>query len=62
MLENVIQIKFGITINVDVSAKLHKKMCMQKIYWNIKYIVIFGILLHEVVKMVDMQEALLMIQ
>ena len=53
-VENVIQIKFGITINVGVSAKIQEKMCAKK--------AIFGILLHVVVKMADMQKALLMIQ
>ena len=43
MLENVIQIKSGITINVNVSVK------------NITYVkkVIFEILLHVVAKMVN---------
>ena len=43
MVESVIQIKNGITINVDTSAK------------NITYVkkVIFGILLHVLTKMVD---------
>ena len=43
MLENVIQFKSGITINVNVSVK------------NILYVkkIIFGILLHVVVKMVN---------
>ena len=44
MVESVIQIKFGITMNVDVSAK------------NITSVkkIIFGILLHEVVKLGNM--------
>ena len=43
MEENVIQIKSGITISVDVSVK------------NIIYVkkIVFGILLHVVVKMVN---------
>ena len=43
MVENVIQIKSGITISVDAIAK------------NIAYVknIIFGILLHVVVKMVN---------
>ena len=43
MVENVIQIKSGITINVDMSVK------------NIIYVkkIIFGILLHAVAKMVN---------
>ena len=45
MVENVIQIKSGITINVSVSAKTKKIKCMQK---NM-----FRILLHVVAKMVD---------
>ena len=45
MVKNVIQIKFGITINVDVSAKSQGKMCVKK--------VIFGILLNGLVKMVN---------
>ena len=54
IVKNVIQIKFEITINVDVSAKIQEKMCAKK--------VILGILLHAVQKMVEMQEALLTIQ
>ena len=42
MVESVIQIKSGITINVDANAK---NIYVKKI--------IFGILLHEVVKMVN---------
>ena len=43
MVENVIQIKSGITINVDMSVK------------NITYVkkIIFGILQHAVAKMVN---------
>ena len=43
MVENVIQIKSGITINIDVSAK--KIIYMKKI--------IFGILLHVVTNIVN---------
>ena len=39
---------------MSVGAKIFLKMCAKK--------VIFGILLHKIVKMVDMHEALLMIQ
>ena len=42
--ENVIQIKNGITTNVDASAKKHH-ICKKN--------VIFGILLHVVAKMVN---------
>ena len=41
-------------INVDVSAKIQQKMCAKR--------VISRILLHAVVKVADMQKALLMIQ
>ena len=52
MIEYVIQIKSGITINVDVSVKsiLHVKK------------IIFGILVHAVVKMVNIWQVLLTIQ
>ena len=52
MVENVIQIKSGITINVDVSVK------------NIIYVkkVIFGIILFVVAKMVNIWQILRMIQ
>ena len=52
MVESVIQIKSGITINLDASAK------------NIIYVkkIIFGILLHAVVKMVNTEQVLLTIQ
>ena len=43
MVENIIQIKSGITINVSVSVK--NKIYMKKVR--------FGILLHVVVKMVN---------
>ena len=55
MVENVIQIKSGITINVGASVKFLKNIvCAKKI--------IFGILLHVVEKMVNIQKALLTIQ
>ena len=55
MAENVTQIKSGIKINVGVKAKVQENiMCAKKI--------ILAILLHVVVKMVNMQEALLTIQ
>ena len=41
--KNVIQIRFGIVINVGVSANIQEKMWLEK--------VIFGILLHLFVKM-----------
>ena len=52
MEENVIQVNGGITINVDASVK------------NIMYVknIIFGILLHVVVKMGNIYQALRMIQ
>ena len=52
MVENVIQIKSGITINADVSVK------------NIIYVkkVIFGIILFVVAKMVNIWQILWMIQ
>ena len=47
MVENLTQIKSGITVNVCVSVKFQTNMmCVKKI--------IFGILLHVVVKMVNM--------
>ena len=51
MEENLIQINFGITINVNVNVK------------NIIYVkeIIFGILLHVVAKMVNIKQALFMI-
>ena len=44
MIENIIQIQIGITINVDASAKIRKKniVCAKKIA--------FGILVHILVK------------
>ena len=52
LIENAIQNKSGITINIDVSVK------------NIVYVkkIMFGIQLHVVVKMVDIEQILLMIQ
>ena len=52
MVESVIQIKIGITINVDASAKSITHM------ENIK----FGMLQHVVAKMVKIQQILLTIQ
>ena len=55
MEEIVILIKSGIMINVDVSVKIWKNiLCVKKI--------IFGILLHAVVKMVNTYQVLLTIQ
>ena len=55
MVEDVIQVKSRITVNVGVSAIIQKNiMCVKKI--------IFGILLHVAVKMVKIQQILLMIQ
>ena len=52
MVENVIKIKSEITINIGVSAKSQKNViCAKKI--------IFGILLHVVVKMVNIEQVLL---
>ena len=46
IVENVTQIKSGITITVGASVKIHKNIvCLNK--------VIFGILLHVVVKTVN---------
>ena len=52
MEENVIQIKDGITVNVDVSVK------------NVMYVknIIFGTLVHVDVKIENIQEVLWMIQ
>ena len=55
MVEYVTQIKSGITIQVRVSVKLQKNIVCAKS-------IIFGILLHVVVKMVNIFEILLMIQ
>ena len=51
MEENVIQINGGITINVDMSVT---NMCVKKI--------MFGILLHVIVKMENIRQVLWMIQ
>ena len=55
MVENVIQIKSGMTANVGRIANTQKKhsVCKKNI---------FGILLHVVVKMVVIQTVLLMVQ
>ena len=55
MVENVNPIKNGIKMNVDVSVKIQKKIACVK---NI----IFEILLHVTVKMVNIQQVLLTIQ
>ena len=49
MVENVIEIKSGITINTDVSVKIQKNIICTK---NIT----FGILLHVVAKMINMYD------
>ena len=55
MVENIIQIKSGITINVDVSVEIRKNIiCAKKI--------IFRILLHVVAKIVNTKQVLLTIQ
>ena len=55
MVENIIQIKSGITINVDVSVEIRKNIiCAKKI--------IFRILLHVVAKIVNIKQVLLTIQ
>ena len=54
MVENVIQIKIGITINVDSSVKIRRNVCAQNI--------IFRIAVHVLVKTVNIQEVLLAIQ
>ena len=54
MVENVSQIKSGITINVDVSAKIQENMCEKKITFRILVLVI--------VKLVNVQKVLLVIQ
>ena len=51
ILENIIQIKSGIVINVDASAKNIK--CLKNI---------FGILLHVAAKIVNIQQVVLTIQ
>ena len=52
MVEKVTGIKSGITINFCVTAKVQKNIMSQRK-------VIFGILLHVVVNMVNMDEVLL---
>ena len=54
MVANVTQIKSKTSINVDVIGEIKQKMCAD--------IVTFGILLHAVVKMLDMKKALLIAQ
>ena len=49
MVESVIQIKKGITINVDTGVKIHKKSCVPKRL----YLVRFGVLLDVVAKMTN---------
>ena len=52
MVENTIQMKSGITINVDASVKIQKNiMRVNKI--------IFGILLQAVVKMANIQKSII---
>ena len=53
-IAKVTRIKSGIMINVDVSAKIQKNIRQAKK-------IISGILLHVVVKIVDMQEVLIAI-
>ena len=53
-VKHIIQIKFRITRNVDVTAKIQEKVCAKT--------GIFGILLRVVVDIADMQKSLLMIQ
>ena len=55
MVENVTRIKSGIIINVFVSAKIQKNIMHAKR-------IIFGILLHVVVKMLNIYQLLLTIQ
>ena len=50
----VTQIKSKTSINVDVIGEIKQKMCAD--------IVTFGILLHAVVKMLDLKKALLIAQ
>ena len=54
MVENVIQIKSGVMINVEASAKIREKMCAKNI--------IFGILLYLLVKLVYIYKVLFVIQ
>ena len=53
-VKHIIQIKFRITRNVDVTAKIQEKGCAKT--------GIFEILLRVVVDIADMQKSLLMIQ
>ena len=34
-VKNVIQIKYGITINVDMSGKIQEKICVKKVIFGI---------------------------
>ena len=54
IVENVIQMKIGIMINVSASGKLQKYISAKK--------VIFGILLNGVAKMLNIQQVTLTIQ
>ena len=54
MTENVIPIKIGITINVNVIVKIQENMRPKKI--------IFGILVHILVKIKNIWKTLLVIQ
>ena len=54
MVENITQIKSGIIKYVGVSAKMQKNIMHRKK-------IISGVLLHEVLKMVNIYEVLLMI-
>ena len=49
MVESVIQIKKGITINVDAGVKIQKRSCVPKRL----YLVRFGVLLDVVAKMTN---------
>ena len=53
MVENVIQVKIGITINTIKGPKIRE---------NIKYGKKFGILIHVLAKIVNIKEVLLVIQ
>ena len=54
MVENVIQIKSRVMINAEVTAKIWEKMYAKKI--------IFGIILHLLVKLVNIYKVLFVIQ
>ena len=56
MVENVIQIKSRIMINVNVSAKIQKDIMPAN------YQIIFGIQEHVLVKMVNIQKLILIIK